>query len=213
MILATTLVGFGLSDFLWLSGVCALTALMMLWRRTRRIQRIQCVIFAAVGFCALGWAYLIGYRNLPLLQLITQNHLLISLLSAVSFLRLITDTGQEKHESAAPGLKAFFKTLAGLHLFAAMINLSALMIFGDRLARNGRLSAPQPLRSSEVLHWPLCGRLFSPRWARACFTRRALDWLSYGCCPHHYACLVSFLPLPNIASVRVERWKPLKVSR
>ena len=139
MILATTLVGFGLSDFLWLSGVCALTALMMLWRRTRRIQRIQCVIFAAIGFGALGWAYLIGYRSLPLLQLITQNHLLISLLSAVSFLRLITDTGQEKHESAAPGLKAFFKTLAGLHLFAAMINLSALMIFGDRLARNGRL--------------------------------------------------------------------------
>ncbi|MBT4395014.1 MAG: hypothetical protein HOL03_10295, partial [Acidiferrobacteraceae bacterium] len=33
MILATTLVGFGLSDFLWLSGGCALTALMMLWRR------------------------------------------------------------------------------------------------------------------------------------------------------------------------------------
>ncbi|MDP7569229.1 MAG: hypothetical protein QF677_04920 [Arenicellales bacterium] len=139
MILATTLAGFGLSDFLWLSGGCALTALMMLWRRTRRIQRIQCVIFVAVGFGALGWAYLIGYRSLPLLQLITQNHLLISLLSAVSFLRLITDTGRQRHESVAPGLKAFFKTLAGLHLFAAMINLSALMIYGDRLARNGRL--------------------------------------------------------------------------
>ncbi len=95
MILATALAGFGLSDFLRLSGGCALTALMMLWRRTRRIQRIQCFIFTAVGFGALGRAYSIGYRSLPLLQLITQNHLLISLLSAVSYLRLITDAGQE----------------------------------------------------------------------------------------------------------------------
>jgi hypothetical protein len=118
-----------------------------------------------------------------------------------------------KRELVTSGLKVFFKTLAGPHLFAAMINLSALMIFGDRLARNGRLKRTTATSIQRSLHWPLCGGLFSPQWRRACFTRRALDWLNYAWRLHHHACLVSFLPLPNIASVRVKRWQPLKVSQ
>ncbi|HJP07012.1 MAG: hypothetical protein CL395_03875 [Acidiferrobacteraceae bacterium] len=139
MILATTLAGLGLGDFLWLSGGCALTALALLWSRMRRVQRIQCFIFLGVGLLTLIWAWLAGYREIPVLQLMTQNHLLISLLSAVSFLRLITDASKEDHNTVQLGFRAFLKTLAGLHLFASVINLSALIIFGDRLSRHGRL--------------------------------------------------------------------------
>ena len=92
MIFASVLSGFGLKDFLWMSGLCALAALMLLWPRSQRAQQIQCVIFIAIGVMCLAFAWARGHGEIPIRQMVTQNHLLISLLCAVSFLRLITDT-------------------------------------------------------------------------------------------------------------------------
>jgi len=139
MIIASVLVGFGLSDFLWVTGFSALLALVLLWPRTRRTQRVQCLVFMALGFTCLAIAWYQGYRELPVKQMLTQNHLLISLLSAVSFLRLITDTRGSGRPAPKPGLRAFWQTIAGIHLFSSIINLSALIIFGDALSKNQKL--------------------------------------------------------------------------
>lgn len=139
MILSSVLGGAGLKDFLWISGLCALGALLLLWQRNRRIQRIQCLIFLAVGFACLGLAWIEGYREIPIKQLLTQNHLLISLLSAVSFLRLITDMKRDSAIPAQTGQRAFWQTVTGVHFFSSVINLSAFIIFGDQLKKNGTL--------------------------------------------------------------------------
>ena len=139
MIVASVLAGFGLSDFLWVSGFSALSALVLLWSRNRRAQRIQCFVFVAIGFTCLAFAWSHGYDGFPIKQMLTQNHLLISLLSAVSFLRLITDTRGTGRQIPRTGKKAFLQTLAGIHFFSSVINLSALIIFGDALAKKGKL--------------------------------------------------------------------------
>ncbi|HCK75538.1 MAG TPA: hypothetical protein DHW07_00155 [Gammaproteobacteria bacterium] len=139
MIIASVLAGFGLSDFLWIAGFSALTALVLLWPRTRRAQRIQCAVFVAIGFACLAFAWHEGYNELPIKQMLTQNHLLISLLSAVSFLRLITDARGRGRQIHRKGKKAFLQTIAGIHLFSSVINLSALIIIGDALAKKQKL--------------------------------------------------------------------------
>ena len=140
MILASVLAGLGLSDFLWLAGPCGAAAMVLLWPRTRRIQRIQCITFIAVGLVALTWALLLGYGQIPVLQLMTQNQSLISMLCAVTFLRLITRTDTDADHIQVGGEKSFVRTLAGLHLFASVINLSALVIFADRLVQVSQLN-------------------------------------------------------------------------
>lgn len=139
MIFSSVLGASGLQDFLWISGISALVAFILLWPRMSRIQHIQCGIFFSVGFIGLGLAWINGYREIPVQKFITQNHLLISLLSAVSFLRLITDTRLETPEVIQTGTKAFWQTIGGVHLFASVINISAFIIFGDALKKNGRL--------------------------------------------------------------------------
>ena len=135
MIFSSVLGASGLQDFLWISGISALVALILLWPRMSHIQHIQCAIFFGVGFLGLGLAWLHGYREIPVQKFITQNHLLISLLSAVSFLRLITDTRLETPEVTKTGTKAFWQTIGGVHLFASVINISAFIIFGDALKK------------------------------------------------------------------------------
>ncbi|MED5249715.1 MAG: hypothetical protein VYB82_04735, partial [Pseudomonadota bacterium] len=140
MIFASVVSGFGLTDFLWVSGLCALAALVLLWPRSQRTQRVQCIVFIAIGLMCLAFAWIRGHGEIPIRQLLTQNHLLISLLCAVSFLRLITDTRAASGKTPKTGKKAFLQTISGLHFFSSVINLSALIIFGDALSRNQKLS-------------------------------------------------------------------------
>ncbi len=139
MIFASVLSGFGLTDFLWVSGLCALAALVLLWPRSQRAQRIQCVIFIAIGVICLAFAWVRGHGDIPVRQMLTQNHLLISLLCAVSFLRLITDTRAASGNAPKTGEAAFLQTISGLHFFSSVINLSALIIFADSLSKDRKL--------------------------------------------------------------------------
>ena len=54
MIFSSVLGASGLQDFLWISGISALVAFILLWPRMSRIQHIQCGIFFSVGFIGLG---------------------------------------------------------------------------------------------------------------------------------------------------------------
>ena len=117
MIFSSVLSGFGLTDFLWVSGLCALAALVLLWPRSRRAQRFQCIIFIAIGLMCLAFAWARGHGEIPIRQMLTQNHLLISLLCAVSFLRLITDTRASTGKTPKTGEGAFLQTISGLHFF------------------------------------------------------------------------------------------------
>ncbi|MCG8125649.1 MAG: hypothetical protein N0E55_17070, partial [Candidatus Thiodiazotropha taylori] len=71
------------------------------------------------------------------------NALLLSMLAAVSFLRLITRPDTQAGERLPSGKRAVWSTLLGVHLFGAVINLSSVFIMGDRISRKGRLNQAQ----------------------------------------------------------------------
>jgi hypothetical protein len=122
----------------WLSGVMAWLALLFLLPCLALVQRIQASILFIVGVISLAWAW---SRGVPpdMLTLINSNNSLLTLLAGVSFLRLVTLPAAGQDDALPRGRGAFIRTLAGTHLFSSVINLSALLIVADRLARKHRL--------------------------------------------------------------------------
>ena len=81
---------------------------------------------------ALDWARVIG-----------MNQSLIALLIGVNFLRLIALPAADTNESLPVGKGALARTWLGLLLFGSVINLSVVLIVGDRLDRSRPLSKAQ----------------------------------------------------------------------
>ncbi|WP_320039990.1 hypothetical protein [uncultured Desulfobacter sp.] len=88
------------------------------------------VAFAAFHGVFLGWQKIFT-ANLPLLAMFV----------AVSFLAL-TNSGIEG-QTLPQGKRALAITAFGTHLLGAVINLSVLFVFGDRLRKNGVLTKTQ----------------------------------------------------------------------
>ena len=92
---------------------------------------LACIAAAAARGVDIEWGDATG-RSLPILTLI----------AGVAFLRLVYLADAVRRSSAAPprGLGAYLRTMAGVHLFGAVINISALVVFTERLARSTTLT-------------------------------------------------------------------------
>ena len=118
----------------WIAG-CAV------WGRLPRRARVQvgamlgiglaCIAAVAARGVAVEWSDVTG-RSLPIL----------TLLAGVAFLRLIyrAEVGGGTGAAAPRGIGPYVRTMLGVHLFGAVINISALVVFADRLARSAPLS-------------------------------------------------------------------------
>lgn len=121
--------------------LAAWTAGIAVWRRLPRRARIQvgamlgiglaCIAVASARGIDVAWGDAAG-RSLPIL----------TLLAGVAFLRLIHFADAVRRADSAPprGFGAYLRTMAGVHLFGAVINISALVVFTERLARSTRLT-------------------------------------------------------------------------
>ena len=69
-------------------------------------------------------------------------------MAAVSFLRLATRPEAAVTATPPTGRRALWRTLIGVHLFGAVINLSTVVILGDRMATRGRLGKRRALALS-----------------------------------------------------------------
>lgn len=119
----------------WQAGVLLLPEVQ---RRTRQ----QCAILLIVGLGGLAWGWSKGVPPAwP--QVFGSNAALIAMLAAVSFLRLITTTGRGETAGPPSGRRAVRWTLAGVHLFGAVVNLSTVHIMAQRMAGGGRLNRQQ----------------------------------------------------------------------
>ncbi len=123
-----------------LCGLLYLCAAVFLFHRLVGIQKIQVLLLTVAGLL-LMWA---SDRDLPALlsTAITANNALITLIISAGFLRLIIRPGTES-ETLPTGRKALWRTLAGAYVFSAVINLSAIVIFADRLLKKGKLHDTQ----------------------------------------------------------------------
>jgi len=150
---------FGL-DLIYFSGACAWLAALFLQARLQGSQRIQVFVLLGAAVAVMVAAVYNG-GELSLAQAVGQNQPILAMLAAVSFLRLL-DAGSEPDREVPTGSVAFLKTLFGANFMGAAINVTALLVISDRLARNsgfGRLQAVMMGRSFSfaVLYSPFIG--------------------------------------------------------
>ncbi len=122
----------------WLAGLLGWAAAALLVKNLSVVQRYQAAAIAVVG---LGLMLLADRRgaSIDVAAAIGNNASLISMIAAVGFLRLITLSTDSDDERLPVGPQAYLKTLLGVSVFGSVINLSAPIIFADRLAIESKL--------------------------------------------------------------------------
>lgn len=128
----------------------------------------------------------------------------------MSFLRLITDTRLETPEVTKTGTKAFWQTIGGVHLFASVINISAFIIFGDALKKNGRLDRTT---ATSIQRGFALAALWSPFFAAmgTCLLyAQGQNGFIYFHSLFPLPCWVLRLPGRNTASEKTETWIRLR---
>ena len=122
----------------WPAGVVGWLAGFLVWQRLQGPNRIQAVLLVLTGLAGLAFA---ASRGTPInvIDAIARNHALLAMLVAVSFLRLVYPIEDAPQDDVPRGRSALLKTLLGVHLFGAVINMSSIAIVGDRLSKGGKL--------------------------------------------------------------------------
>jgi hypothetical protein len=143
----------------WPAGIAAWTAGVLLWPRLDRRQKRFALGLSALGGLALAGAVWQGLAP-EWSRLLTQNTALLGMLGAVSFLQLV---GLGVGADDLPrGARARWLTLGGVHLFGAVINMSAIFIMAERISAGGRLS---PRQAAVLARGFLAAALWSPFFA------------------------------------------------
>nr|WP_321469133.1 hypothetical protein [uncultured Desulfobulbus sp.] len=112
------------------------------WKRLPATSRKQACMLLAIGCATLSFAaahgVFLGWEKIT-----TQNLQLLPMFIAVSFLALTNPLVQDSN--LPKGKRAMVTTAVGTNLLGAVINLSVLFVFGDRLERNNTLSKAQAI--------------------------------------------------------------------
>lgn len=140
----------------WLPGAAFWLAGLLLATRVAGLQRTQTLLMLLVGGAGMAYAARVG-AGVQLEKALATNQALLAMLAGVSFLRLITlpEAGREEQDPRGPA--ALWRTLLGVHLFGSVINLSAVMILGDRQSRDQAMTPLQAVVLSRgfalAAHW------------------------------------------------------------
>lgn len=137
-------------------GLAFWCAGLLLAGRIRGAQRLQTGLMLLVGVAGMAYAAAVGGAPAWAMAL-GHNQALLAMLAGVSFLRLVALPEVDRGEPDPRGAGALWRTLLGVHLFGAVINLSAVMIFGDRQSRRAALTPLQAVVLSRgfalAAHW------------------------------------------------------------
>jgi len=145
---------------IWLT---ALSGAMHLQGRARN----QTLLLLSLGVAGLVYSRLHGI-DLPWLALIQSNTVLLSMLFGVSFLSLVaTPTASSKERKLPMGKAGLLSTLLANHLFGAVINISSVIMIGERLKAYRNIDLPLARSLSNT--FGLCA-LWSPFFASMAYT-------------------------------------------
>jgi hypothetical protein len=162
MIALSTLHGVSSARFpAWPAGLCVWWIAVRLLPSISRFQKIQVAVMAAVGVAGLVSALPRGdFSWWP--QLMEGNQAILAMLATVSFLRLVARSGAHAGERLPRGPGAIVPTLLAVHLFGAIINVSAAFVVGQRISHDGSLT---PLQAKVVSRAFVAAACWSPLFA------------------------------------------------
>ncbi|MGO2392781.1 MAG: hypothetical protein ACTH69_11895 [Halomonas sp.] len=126
------------SYLLWL-------AVALLWRDIPKRSRIQAGILMGLGLLMLLVARVVYDAEVDWPAMLQGNAFVAAMLVGVSFITLV---GKQQGRKKAPGKKltgygGILRTWLGVHFLGTILNMSTIIMVGDRLARSGPLSMPQ----------------------------------------------------------------------
>lgn len=127
----------------YLAGGFGWLAALLLANTVNRVQRVQVVIMLLVGSGGLVWGVIAG-TGVPFERVFSTNQAMLAMLASVSFLRLVTQPAI-CDEALPQGNRPLWRTLFGVHFLGAVINMSSIVIIGDRLSANRPMT---PLQAS-----------------------------------------------------------------
>lgn len=127
----------------WLPGLAAWAAAFPLWHRLGRRQRIMVIVMAAAGAAGMAWGAMHGQSGL-VARALTMNTMIITMLVGVAFLPLVSVREAAGDAPLRRGRLALLRTIIGVHVFGAVINLTAALIAADRLRRPPGPGVPVP---------------------------------------------------------------------
>jgi len=128
------------NELLIYSGLLAWVSFCILFFTIKKKIMIL-VLFFLSTLC-----FLVSYFNdfdINLIKVFTVNQYLLTLLIGVGFLRLITIVKKDKENKLPKGKTSFFRTYLSLHLFGSVINMSALILVGDKFYKKAPLTNAQ----------------------------------------------------------------------
>lgn len=125
------------------SGLFAWAAALLMWPKLKFQQRVQSLIMLFSGTAGLLWAS--QQQPFHWQEALSANRHLIAMLCAVTFLRLVATRELTCDKSHPTGPGALIRTLLGVHLFGAVINYSAPILMGERLAGGKSLQPAQAI--------------------------------------------------------------------
>ena len=142
------MLGLSIMSMLWsavptlAAPVLAWVALVLLWSGLSMQQRAQAAAFCAVGIVALWWGSGRG-AEWRIETVLGQNQAILSMLASITLLRLLNPPVRENEPELPRGAGTYLRSMLGVHAFGAVINISAVIIMADRLARAAPLTLPQ----------------------------------------------------------------------
>jgi hypothetical protein len=108
-----------------------------------RARLKQALIIFGVGCAGLLIGWVRGADTQYLMQAVNANQQIIAMLISVSFLRLVAQSSLNKAPEPEIGVAAMLKTVFSAHILANVMNMSAIMIIGDRLNHHQPLNKVQ----------------------------------------------------------------------
>lgn len=121
--------------FAWMAGC-------LLWRFVPLRSKVQGAILAGIGVAGIMLGNQAGVA-VDWQHVVAGNTGLISMLAAVSFLRLIAAPRQAQQNPPPTGRRSIWSTLLGVHFFGAVVNLPTVFIMARHMARDGNLQHDQ----------------------------------------------------------------------
>ncbi|MDH3219338.1 MAG: hypothetical protein OEO19_07390 [Gammaproteobacteria bacterium] len=138
MIVITVMSGLGLLrpgfNPLWIAGIGAWGAALLLFADTTRILKIQVSLILLAGIALMIFAAHSGARIDPDF-VISSSTGLMTMIASVGFLRLVVIPDTLQAETLPVGRKAFLQTIVGLNISSSVINISAPILISDRIHR------------------------------------------------------------------------------
>lgn len=120
------------------AGIPIWISALLFYPHLRAGQKKQVSVVAIMGISALLFSFINGVNNSYLLQALEANQKVIVMLISVGFLKIILRRNVTTQHVLPTGKKALSNTMLSTHFFGSVLNVSSVIIVGDKLASGQR---------------------------------------------------------------------------